>query len=36
MAEINEVLNALPARAREQLLVAYVNDLFRPPAEGAE
>jgi hypothetical protein len=32
MAEINEVLNALPVRLREQLLIAYLNDLFRQPA----
>jgi hypothetical protein len=31
MAEINEVLNALPVRLREELLVAYLNDLFRQP-----
>jgi glutamate/tyrosine decarboxylase-like PLP-dependent enzyme len=36
MAEINDVLNALPARAREQLLVAYLNDLFRAEVGGAE
>lgn len=29
MAEINEVLNALPVPLREQLLVAYLNDLYR-------
>jgi hypothetical protein len=28
MADINGVLDALPAAAREQLLIAYVNDLF--------
>lgn len=32
MAEINEVLNALPAGLRERLLVAYLNDLYRQPA----
>jgi len=31
MAEINEVLNALPVRLREKLLVEYLNDLFRQP-----
>jgi glutamate/tyrosine decarboxylase-like PLP-dependent enzyme len=31
MAEINEVLNALPVRLREELLVTYLNDLFRQP-----
>jgi glutamate/tyrosine decarboxylase-like PLP-dependent enzyme len=35
MAEINDVLNALPAAAREQLLLAYLNDLFRPAAGAA-
>jgi glutamate/tyrosine decarboxylase-like PLP-dependent enzyme len=34
MAEINEVLNALPWRLRERLLVAYLNGLYRQPAEG--
>ena len=29
MAEINEVLNALPPPVRAQLLTAYLNDLFR-------
>ena len=29
MAEINEVLNALPVALRERLLVEYLNDLFR-------
>ncbi|RIL06419.1 MAG: aspartate aminotransferase family protein [Proteobacteria bacterium] len=31
MAEINEVLNALPAPLREKLLVEYLNELFRQP-----
>ena len=31
MAEINEVLNALPVRLRERLLVEYLNGLFRQP-----
>ena len=31
MAEINEVLNALPVRMRERLLVEYLNELFRQP-----
>lgn len=31
MAEINEVLNALPVRLRERLLVEYLNELFRQP-----
>lgn len=30
MAGINGALNALPAKMREQLLTAFVNDLFRP------
>lgn len=29
MAEINEILNALPSAMREQLLDKFVNDLFR-------
>jgi glutamate/tyrosine decarboxylase-like PLP-dependent enzyme len=33
MAEINEVLNALPVTLREKLLVAYLNTLYRQPAE---
>jgi len=32
MAEINEVLNALPVKLREKLLVEYLNELFRQPA----
>lgn len=36
MAEINEVLNALPVPLRERLLVEYLNELFRrPEARGA-
>ena len=31
MAEINEVLNALPAPLRERLLVEYLNGLYRQP-----
>jgi len=31
MAEINEVLNALPVPLRERLLVEYLNELFRQP-----
>jgi hypothetical protein len=31
MAEINEIMNAMPAGAREKLLIAYFNDLFRQP-----
>jgi glutamate/tyrosine decarboxylase-like PLP-dependent enzyme len=31
MAEINEVLNALPVPLRERLLVEYLNELFHPP-----
>jgi glutamate/tyrosine decarboxylase-like PLP-dependent enzyme len=30
MAEINEVLNALPVPLRERLLVEYLSDLYRP------
>jgi glutamate/tyrosine decarboxylase-like PLP-dependent enzyme len=29
MAEVNEVLNALPVKMRERLLVEYLNELFR-------
>jgi glutamate/tyrosine decarboxylase-like PLP-dependent enzyme len=29
MAEINEVMNALPAALREKLLVTYLNDLYK-------
>jgi len=29
MAEINEILNALPPRLRERLLVEYLNELYR-------
>jgi len=29
MAEINEILNALPPKLRERLLIEYLNDLFR-------
>jgi glutamate/tyrosine decarboxylase-like PLP-dependent enzyme len=32
MAEINEVLNALPVALRERLLVEYLNELFRQPS----
>jgi hypothetical protein len=32
MAEINEVLNALPIPLRERLLVEYLNELFSRPA----
>jgi glutamate/tyrosine decarboxylase-like PLP-dependent enzyme len=35
MAEINEVLNALPVPLRERLLVEYLNELFRRPEEAA-
>jgi glutamate/tyrosine decarboxylase-like PLP-dependent enzyme len=31
MAEINEVLNALPVPLREKLLIEYLNELFRQP-----
>jgi sphinganine-1-phosphate aldolase len=34
MAEINEVLNALPVPLRERLLVEYLNELFQRPAAG--
>ena len=32
MAEINEILNALPTKLRERLLVEFMNDLYRQPA----
>ena len=28
MAEINEILNALPSNLRERLLIGFINDLF--------
>jgi hypothetical protein len=31
MADINEVMNPLPAPVREKLLVAYLNELYRQP-----
>lgn len=34
MAEINQVLNALPAALREKLLVEFLNDLFRLEDNG--
>lgn len=34
MAEINEVLNALPPELSERLLTAFVNTLFQPPADS--
>jgi glutamate/tyrosine decarboxylase-like PLP-dependent enzyme len=34
MAEINEVLNALPVPLRERLLVEYLNELFTPSDAG--
>jgi hypothetical protein len=33
MAEVNEVLNALPVPIREKLLVGYLNTLYRQPDE---
>jgi sphinganine-1-phosphate aldolase len=35
MADINAILNALPAPLKERLLIAFVNDLFTPAAAGA-
>ena len=35
MAEINEVLNALPAALRERLLTAFLNELMQHKAEAA-
>jgi hypothetical protein len=35
MAEINEILNALPVPLRERILITYLNDLFSPP-EGTD
>ncbi|HYD47246.1 MAG TPA: aspartate aminotransferase family protein [Terriglobales bacterium] len=32
MAEINEILNALPPKLRERLLIEYLNDLYCQPA----
>ncbi len=34
MAEVNEVMNTLPAALREKLLVTYLNDLYRQPEEA--
>jgi sphinganine-1-phosphate aldolase len=34
MAEVNEVLNALPAPLREKLLVTYLNELYKQPDAG--
>ena len=31
MAEVNEVMNSLPAPLRERLLVTYLNELYRQP-----
>jgi sphinganine-1-phosphate aldolase len=33
MAEVNEVLNALPVALRERLLTEYLNNLFRQPLD---
>ncbi len=35
MAEINEVLNALPVPLRERLLVEYLNVLYQPEGSGS-
>jgi hypothetical protein len=35
MAEVNEVLNALPVALREKLLVEYLNQLFSVKATGS-
>lgn len=34
MAEVNGLMNALPAELREQLLIAFVNDLYRPAPQS--
>jgi hypothetical protein len=34
MAEINEVLNALPAALREKLLTEFMNELLHYRGEG--
>jgi sphinganine-1-phosphate aldolase len=36
MAEVNEVMNALPAPLREKLLVTYLNELYTQPGEAEE
>jgi hypothetical protein len=36
MAEVNEVLNALPVPIREKLLVAYLGTLYRQPEGGGD
>ena len=33
MAEVNEVMNSLPVKLREKLLVTYLNELYRQPEE---
>jgi glutamate/tyrosine decarboxylase-like PLP-dependent enzyme len=35
MAEVNEVMNALPAPLRERLLVIYMNELYKQPDEAS-
>jgi len=34
MAEVNEMLNALPAELRGELVVEFLNELFMPPRES--
>ena len=34
MAEVNEVMNALPPPLREKLLVTYLNELYRQPDDS--
>jgi hypothetical protein len=34
MAEVNEVMNALPPPLREKLLVTYLNELYRQPGNA--
>jgi hypothetical protein len=36
MAEVNEVLNALPVPIREKLLVGYLNTLYRQPEDAKD
>jgi glutamate/tyrosine decarboxylase-like PLP-dependent enzyme len=33
MADINELMNAMPAEAREKVLIAYFNELFSQPVD---
>ena len=34
LADINELLNNLPAELAETLLTAFINELFKPPVDA--